>query len=318
MVLMQMERREEKTEWLRKALERYPGEVRLNEPIAPYTSMKVGGPADAMVFPKSVSDVIDLMELLDQHHLPYFILGGGSNLLVKDGGMAGVVIHLKHLNQIEMTGAAEVQGGTRDVTAQAGVSYPKLSLFAAEKRLTGLEFAVGIPGTVGGAVAMNAGIPGEETAAVLKEITLVDDAGRVQRIPKGQIKFGYRSAVFPKGVVLSAAFSLFPAPAEQIDEKMRGLLQRRRETQPLSFPNVGSVFKNPKGEFAGRLVEEAGLKGHRAGGAQISEKHGNFIVNRGAATAKEVLALIELIRQKVEATRGIVLELEVKVVGKDK
>ena len=169
---------------------------------------------------------------------------------------------------------------------------------------------------MGGAIAMNAGIPGEETAAVLKEIVLADDAGRVQRLRKEEIAFGYRSAALPKGVVVSASFSLSPAPAAEIDEKMKRLLQRRRETQPLSFPNVGSVFKNPEGHFAGKLIEAAGLKGRRSGSAQISEKHGNFIVNCGGATAKEVLALIVEIRQRVRDESGILLEPEVKVVGR--
>lgn len=310
MAVMRMKERQEKSAFLQKALERYPGEVRLNEPVAPYTSLKVGGPADAMIFPKSVSDVIDLMERLHQHRLRFFVLGGGSNLLVKDGGIAGAVIHLKHLNEIQPG-----PGGT--VTAQAGVSYPKLSLFAAEQGLAGLEFAVGIPGMVGGAVVMNAGIPGEETASVLKEITLVDEGGRVQRLSKGQIAFGYRSAVLPKGVVVSAVFSLAPAKAQEIDQKMKGLLQRRRETQPLSLPNVGSVFKNPAGGFAGQMIESVGLKGHRIGDAQISEKHGNFIVNRGSARAEEVLTLIGLIRRTVEAKHGVSLEPEVKVVGRE-
>ena len=308
---MQMKREEEKTKRLQKALEKYPAEVRLNEPIAPYTSIKIGGPADVMVFPRSISDIIDLMERLSEYGLPYFILGGGSNLLVKDGGIAGVVVHLKQLNEIRIRAGGEV-------TAQAGVSYPRLSLSAAEKGLSGLEFAVGIPGTVGGAVVMNAGIPGEETAAVLKEMTLVNEAGRVLRFPKEEVPFGYRSAAIPKGVVVAAAFSLSPGPIDRIEEKMKGLLQRRRETQPLSFPNVGSVFKNPKGGSAGKLIDEAGLKGVRAGDAQISEKHGNFIINHGSATAKEVLVLIEKIRQKVEAQHGVALELEVKVVGREK
>src|SRR5581483_827758 len=309
MVLTVTRRQEERTELFRKVFEGYPGEVRLNEPIAPYTSMKIGGPADAMVFPKSISDMVDLLERLNRSALPYFVLGGGRSLLIRDGGIAGVVIHLKHLNRIETAGPA-------GLTAQAGAPYPKLSLFAAERGLSGLEFAVGIPGTVGGAVAMNAGIPGEETAAVLEEIILADGAGGVRRVPKEEIAFGYRSAALPKGVIVSASFSLSPAPVAEIDEKMKRLLQRRRETQPLSYPNVGSVFKNPEGDFAGRLIEAAGLKGRRSGGAQISEKHGNFIINRGEATAEAVLALIEEIRQKVRAEFGILLEPEVKVVGR--
>ena len=164
---------------------------------------------------------------------------------------------------------------------------------------------------------MNAGIPGEETASVLKEVTHVDDRGTVRTFPKEALRFGYRSAALPRGVVVSASFHLAPAPKERIAEKLKGLMGRRRETQPLNFPNVGSVFKNPKESSAGKLIEEVGLKGSRAGDAQVSEKHGNFIINLGAAKAGEVFALIKKIGRAVEKEKGITLELEVKIVGRD-
>ncbi|MBI3802320.1 MAG: UDP-N-acetylmuramate dehydrogenase [Nitrospirae bacterium] len=293
---------------IKKALNGYPGEVRFAEPMAPYTSLKVGGPAEAMVFPESVSEVVFLILRIAHERLPYFILGGGSNLIVGDGGVPAVVIHLNRLNRISY----EEEGL---LLAEAGVSYPKLATEAMALGLSGLEFAAGIPGTVGGAVAMNAGIPGEETAAVLQEVSLVDEAGDLRTLSKETIRFEYRTAALPKGIIVSAAFRLTPAPAEQVEEKLRRLLKRRRETQPLAFPNVGSVFKNPPGDFAGRLVESVGLKGHQIGDAQISERHGNFIVNLGQAKAGDVLALVELMQTRVKAQCGIDLALEAKVVG---
>ncbi len=297
-----------KSDVLQEALSEYSGELRWNEEIAPYTSLKVGGPAEVMAFPKTVFEVAFLMDCISRHHLPWFVLGGGSNLLVRDGGIEGVVLHLKHLHQIEREGSGLL-------LAEAGVSFPKLSTYAKENALSGLEFAVGIPGMVGGAVIMNAGIPGEETEAVLKALTFVDEAGEIHTYLREHLQFGYRSSHFPKGVVVSAAFQLVSAPVDQIDEKMKRLLKRRRETQPLSFPSVGSVFKNPNQGAAGRIIETCGLKGSRLGGAQISERHGNFIINRGSATAEDVLGLIRMAQVRVQETHGIVLEPEVRVVG---
>ncbi|MFQ5780912.1 MAG: UDP-N-acetylmuramate dehydrogenase [Nitrospiria bacterium] len=310
MILAKMKSDKKNSDLLRKALEGYPGEVRWKEPIAPYTSLKIGGLAEVMVFPKSISEVGLLMERISRDHLSCFILGGGSNLLVKDGGIKGVVLHLSYLNRIE-------ERGPQALVAEGGVSFPRLATTAMEKGLSGLEFAVGIPGTVGGAVVMNAGIPGEETESVLSTVAFVDAAGGLHHYPKERVHFGYRSTHLPKGVVVSASFHLTPAPIERIDEKLKQLLKRRRETQPLSFPSVGSVFKNPPEGFAGEIIEACGLKGTRIGGAQISERHGNFIINRGSAKAEEVLALIRKIRARVAEARGIELELEVKVVGVD-
>jgi UDP-N-acetylmuramate dehydrogenase len=304
-----MQQVEMEADTLRKALEGYPGEVRFDEPMAPYTSLKIGGPAEVMVFPRSSAEVILLMERIGARRLSYFILGGGSNLIVRDGGVPGVVVHLKHLSRITFQ--------EPDILlADAGVSYPKLSTEAMARGLSGLEFAAGIPGTVGGAVAMNAGIPGEETASVLSSVTLVDEEAKVRTLPKEAIPFGYRSAALPKGIVTSASFRLTPASPAEVEQKLKRLLKRRRETQPLSYPNVGSVFTNPAGDYAGRLVESVGLKGLRIGDAQISERHGNFIINLGNAKASDVLALIEEMRGRIQRERGILLELEAKVVGK--
>ncbi len=294
----------------RKALEGCSCEIQYDVSIAPYTSLKIGGPADVMAFPKTVTEVVAVMKRVSQHQLPFFVLGGGSNVLVLDGGIEGVVIQLDRLNRITRV-------DTRLLFAEAGVSYPKLSTHAMGCGLSGLEFAAGIPGTVGGAVAMNAGIPGEETWEVLKEIAFVDDKGEFEVIPAEYVRHGYRSAALPKGVVVSACFSLSQAPVEQIEETIKGLMKRRRETQPLSFPNVGSIFKNPAGAYTGRLVEEVGLKGYSVGGAQISDRHGNFIINRDNALARDVLDLIKKVVHKVRQERGVKLELEVRIVGRE-
>lgn len=307
---MQMEPEKKEGLPLKEALKDYPGEVRFDEPVAPYTSLKVGGPAEALVFPRSSAEVVLLMERIGRYRLPYFVLGGGSNLIVRDGGIPGVVVHLKHLSRITFQ--------EPDILlADAGVSYPKLSTEAMAKGLSGLEFAAGIPGTVGGAIAMNAGIPGEETASVLISVTLVEEEAKVKTLPKEAIRFGYRTAALPKGMVTSASFRLTPAAPAEVEQKLKRLLKHRRETQPLSYPNVGSVFTNPPGDYAGRLVESVGLKGFRIGDAQISERHGNFIINLGNAKAGEVLALIAEMQARVKERHGIDLELEAKVVGGD-
>jgi UDP-N-acetylmuramate dehydrogenase len=258
-----------------------------------------------MLFPRTIEEVAAFMRL----RLPYFVLGSGSNLIVRDGGIAGVVLHLKHFRQI-------VRSSPDMLVAGAGVLYPRLSVHAEKAGLAGLEFAAGIPGTVGGAVAMNAGIPDHETAAVLKEVTIVDPAGKVASHKMEKIHFGYRSSQLPAGVVVSASFGLTPASSEALEVERERLLAARRKSQPLSLPNVGSVFKNPPGDFAGRLIEKVGLKGERVGEAQISPRHANFIVNLGKATARDVIALIRVVGQRVEQECGVTLELEAKIVGR--
>ncbi len=288
----------------------FNGKIRWDEPLSRYTSLKVGGSADLMVFPRSVSELSSLMQLLSKHHLSYFVLGAGSNILIKPGGVKGVVIHLKHLNRVKLLDEHRLE-------AEAGLSYPKLAIYAMEKELSGLEFAAGIPGMVGGAVVMNAGIPNLETAPLLESISLVDEKGKLCKISAEKLKFGYRSAKLPKGVIVSAIFTLSTAPRETVEKTMKAYLKRRQETQPLSFSNCGSVFKNPPGLHAGRLVDQSGLKGYRIGDAEISERHGNFIINRGGAKAEDCIALIEKMKETVLDLFGVALELEVKVIGQD-
>ena len=295
-------------EAVRKALKSYRGEILWDAPLAPHTSLKVGGPADALLFPASPEEAAAVTSAVASARLPLFVLGRGSNLLVRDGGIEGVVLAMKRLDRIDRVGET-------DFSAAAGAPFPKLALRAAEVGLRGLEFAVGIPGTVGGAVAMNAGVPGAETADRLSEIVLAD-AGGLRTIPAARIAFGYRRAALPKGVIVSARFRLEAGGKGTIDARMRQYLKRRQETQPLQAANCGSVFKNPPGGFAGGLIEACGLKGYRIGDAEVSPRHANFVVNRGGARAADFLALIETMRTAVKRRFGIDLALEVRIVGR--
>lgn len=314
MALMEMDVEKQITLSLKKelteALKSFSGELCWYAPLAPYTSLKVGGSADLLLFPHTIADLALLMPILTKYALPVFVLGFGSNLLIRDGGVAGAVIHLKYLNQIEQIGAKEVY-------AESGVAYPKLSIFAMDQGLSGLEFASGIPGSVGGAVAMNAGIPNYETAQTLKSVTLMDVFGKLQDYSASNLKFSYRKTALPEKLIVSAIFALTPATQEAIKRKMKHFLKQRQQTQPLQKPNCGSVFKNPPGHYAGALIETAGLKGFHIGDAQISERHGNFILNQGAATATDCLALIKKMQETVKKQHGIRLELEVKVIGRN-
>jgi UDP-N-acetylmuramate dehydrogenase len=295
---------------VRSALGGYSGEIRWEEPMTGHTSLGIGGPAEAMVFPSRQEEVIELVKRAEGEGIAYVPLGCGSNLLVRDGGLRGVVINLTRLSDCRNL------DGDR-IWAEGGMSYPRLSTRAQERGLSGLEFAIGIPGTVGGAVVMNAGIPDAETKDPLEEVTLVGEGGKVATIPRDAIPFGYRSAKLPRGVVIAARFRLRRSTPTEVGERVRRLLARRRETQPLSYPNVGSIFRNPPGRHAGKLIEEAGLKGATRGGSQISERHANFIVNRGGASAADVLALIDLARRAVFEKFGVSLEQEVRVEGVD-
>ncbi len=295
--------------------EGYEGRVRCNEPMAPYTSLKIGGLAEAMVFPKSIEAVAAFVKRI-AGCVPIFILGAGSNLLISDDGIEGVVVHLGELNHSALTGESTYY-------AESGLSFPRLATTVEKYGLSGLEFAAGIPGTVGGAIAMNAGIPNEETASALKEVTLISPLGEVTTLPREAIPFSYRASGLPPGaIIVSAEFRLQKAAFKEIEKKRVDLLKRRRETQPLYYPNAGSIFKNPPaggGEkiySAGSLIEAVGLKGHQIGGAQISERHGNFIINLGGATASDVMALITLAQERVFLEKGILLEPEIKIIGR--
>lgn len=294
----------------RKALEARLGEdVRFDAPLARHTSLQVGGPADGLAAPRDRRALADLLGLCAHHALPYVVLGGGFNTLVPDAGVRGVVIQLSHLRRLELR-----PDGT--LFAEAGTSHARLVNFCRDRGLSGLEFGVGIPGTLGGWLAMNAGIPDRETRDVVREIEWMDAEGALGRAERDALEFAYRSLrLAPGSIVLAARLAVTKTSPEAVRESMRRLLERRAATQPIDRPSCGSVFKNPEGDHAGRLIEAAGLKGTRVGGAEISTLHANFIVNVGGARAADVAALIELARRTVRERCGIELETEVRVLG---
>jgi len=298
------------TDFYREVLKGYIGDLRWDEPLAPYTSLKVGGPVNVMVFPSDVTELVFLLEQIGKHQLPYFVLGGGSNLLIKDGGIGGIVFNLRQLNKIEAVGFDFLM-------AEGGASYPKVATFAMENDLGGLEFAVGIPGTVGGAITMNAGVPGAETSEAVISVTLVKETGEISEIPVQEVGFSYRGTKLPKGIIFAAGFRLTPTPKTEIEEKIKIILKKRRDLQPLNLSNCGSVFKNPPNGFAGDLIEKSGLKGYCIGGAEISTLHANFVVNKGGAKASDFIALIEKMQQTVFERFDVELEPEVKIVGRE-
>lgn len=283
------------------------GEVAFDAPLAALTSLGVGGLADALVSPEDVHDVCRIVRQAQTARIPIMVLGG-TNLLVQDGGIRGIVLSLANLDAIEIEDA-------RLVFAEAGARMPVLLGFAVHHGLSGLEWAAGIPGTVGGAVVMNAGTKLGAMQDCLDAIQMVDLKGRLVTHAAASVDFAYRSVSLPEGVVVGAWLRLTPASRETIDSRTKSYLQYRKQSQPLSQPNAGSVFKNPQGTTAGRLIEEAGLKGCRVGDAQVSTKHANFIVNLGRARSADVLRLIETIQREVLQQTGVTLELEWKVVG---
>jgi len=302
----------EQRERLESMLKTASVEVRWDEPMARHTSLKVGGPAEVMVFPSKPEALHEVLRSAKAVKAPVFFLGGGTNLLVKDGGIGGLVIKLSRFNQIQ-----EQKDGGR-IYVEAGVPCPRLIRFSLEKGLSGLEFTYGIPGTLGGVIVMNAGTPEGEIAQVVERVRVMTPGGEIVEIERDEIEFGYRSSRLPPGIVLGGWLKLKKAKRGEIQERIDRYMKRRNATQPIHLPNAGSIFKNPPGDdHAGRLIESAGLKGTRLGDAQISDKHANFIVNRGKATARDVLRLIKLIGRTVEEQTGIALELEIRIVGKD-
>ena len=292
---------------LKTALSGVRGEVVFDAPLTALTSLRIGGPADAFVSPEDVHDVCQVVRQAHAVQVPVMALGG-TNVLVQDGGIRGVVLSLSKMAAIE-------KEDDRLVFAEGGARMPALMGFAVHHALSGLEWAGGIPGTVGGAVVMNAGTRLGAMQNCLEAVQMVNPDGRLMTYPAVDFTFAYRSVNLPEGVVVGAWLRLTPASRETIESRTKSYLQYRKRSQPLSQPNAGSVFKNPRGTTAGRLIEEAGLKGCRVGDAQVSTKHANFIVNLGDARATDVLRLIETIRQEVSRRTGIRLELEWKVVG---
>jgi UDP-N-acetylmuramate dehydrogenase len=295
------------------------GEVREREPLAGHTSFRIGGPADALVLPADRKDLITLLLQVRQQGLPFVILGGGTNVLVRDGGFRGVVISLKRMAALTTVREYRSVGGTFAVVhAEAGCALAGVLRHAMERGWSGLEFAAGIPGTVGGAICMNAGTAQGEIGDVIDAVTLVSPRGEIVVRHREEMGFGYRTASIPPDhAVLDAKLILRHGERERIQARVKELMARRRERQPWGLPNAGSVFKNPHDLSAGKLIEEAGLKGMTVGGAQVSDKHANFIVNLGGATAADVLKLMDIVRERVLEAHRIRLEPEIKIIGED-
>lgn len=296
----------------RRALAAALGEhVRFDAPLARHTSLRIGGPADALVAPAGHDELARTLALCREHDLPYLVLGNGFNTLVLDGGAAGVVITLGRFRALE-----EVPGPR--LRAEAGVTHATITRRCIERGLAGLEFAAGIPGTMGGWAAMNAGLHEREVKDVLVEAEVMRADGSRTTLSNQALAFRYRAAAGlpPGAIVLCVTFDVQRSTRDAVTAEVERHLSRRSATQPLDIPSCGSVFKNPTGDFAGRLIEAVGLKGTRVGGAEISTVHANFIVNRGGATAADVLALVERARAGVRERFGITLEPELRVVGR--
>lgn len=284
--------------------------VKLQEPMSRHTTFRIGGPADFYLCPHSTKEVQEIVEICKEENLPYFVLGNGSNLLVSDKGYRGVVIQLwKNFSDITVKDCC--------IQAKAGALLSKVAAEALEAGLTGMEFASGIPGTIGGAAFMNAGAYGGEMKDIIKSVKVLDTQGEVRVLPKEELKMGYRTSIVKeKGyTVLSVELELSKGNREEIRNTMEDLKERRTSKQPLEMPSAGSTFKRPEGYFAGKLIMDSGLRGFSVGGAQVSEKHCGFVVNKGGATAMDVLNLIREVQRRVKEQFGVDLETEVRFLG---
>lgn len=288
------------------------GRVLTNEPLANHTTMKIGGPADLFIEPSSIENLEKVMKVIQEHQLPWTIIGRGSNLLVSDKGIEGAVIKLgKGLDQLEIHDT--------EVKVGAGFSLVTLAVQISKKGLAGLEFASGIPGSVGGAVYMNAGAHGSDMSEVLEKVHVLFEDGTLAWLTKEEMEFSYRTSLLQKkrpGIVLEAIFQLKEGNRDEIVAKMQANKNYRKDTQPYNLPCAGSIFRNPLPHYAGQLVQEAGLKGYSIGGAQISPMHGNFIVNTGDGKAEDVLALIQHVKGTIYQQFGIKIETEVEIIGR--
>jgi UDP-N-acetylmuramate dehydrogenase len=286
--------------------------LRWQEPLSEHTTFKVGGPADVLVFPQSIGEIQQLIKTCRSEDIPYVILGLGSNILFRDKGFRGVVIKLGHsLKSLYISG--------EEIMAEAGIRLSELSKKAAANSLSGLEFAEGIPGSVGGAVVMNAGAYNGEMSQVLTAVSALDKNGDLRTFKPEEMALGYRTSIFQNGdwVVVSALMKLSPAKRTEIEAKMKEFARLRREKQPLDLPSAGSTFKRPTGIYVGPLIEKMGLKGYRIGDAQVSTKHAGFIVNCGQACAQDIIDLIKHIQQRAYDEYNIILEPEVRIIGEE-
>ncbi|MGE7842912.1 UDP-N-acetylmuramate dehydrogenase [Lysinibacillus sp. NPDC093712] len=288
-----------------------PANIKLDELLQQYTMTKLGGKADVFVLPETEEEAIAVIRYAHLNNIPLLMLGNGSNMVVRDGGMRGIVVTFSHLDEIHING--------EHVYAQSGALIKDVSKLAAAASLTGFEFACGIPGSIGGAMAMNAGAYGGEIKDIIISSKVLTKEGEILILSKEELELGYRqSSIAKKGYyVLSSEFQLAPGVQEEIDAKIADLTFQRESKQPLEYPSAGSVFKRPPGHFAGKLIQDSGLQGKGVGGAEVSTKHAGFIVNKGNATATDYIATIKMVQRVVKEKYDIDLETEVKIVGDD-
>lgn len=285
--------------------------IKENEPMKNHTSFKVGGPADLFLMPQSKEELQKALAICKESQKNLYIMGNGSNLIVRDGGYSGIIINTKALSQVKTEGETLI--------AEPGISLKDLANIALEKRLTGLEFASGIPGSLGGAVTMNAGAYDGEMKGVIKSIQVITEDGSLKTIPNSECAFGYRSSILQQHnwVLVSVELQLTKGDCQAIEEKMLDLNNQRQTKQPLEYPSAGSTFRRPVGYYAGKLVQDAGFRGYSIGGAQVSEKHSGFVINKDGATASDILNLIHAIQAGVKEKFNVDLKTEVIVIGND-
>lgn len=284
--------------------------ILIDEPMSRHTTFRVGGPADFFVTPKAKEEVRDVIRICKEAGMPYYIIGNGSNLLVSDAGYRGVIVQIyKEMNEVKVEGDL--------VKAQAGALLSGIAAKALEAELSGFEFASGIPGTIGGACVMNAGAYGGEMKDVLESVTVLTGEGKIIELGRNELELGYRTSVIAKKgyIVLGAVLKLERGDGEKIKTYMDELKEKRVTKQPLEYPSAGSTFKRPEGYFAGKLIEDAGLRGFQVGGAQVSEKHCGFVINRDHATAADIMELMRQVQIRVKENSGVDLEPEVKRLG---
>lgn len=286
-------------------------DIRIDEPMKEHTSFKVGGPVDILLTPKDFNQVVDAVKLCKKENIPYYIMGNGSNLLVRDGGIRGVMIKLVKLNKIQVK--------ENRIITESGASLKDISTAALENCLTGFEFACGIPGSVGGAVTMNAGAYNGEISNVIESAKVICNNGEIIVLSREKMELGYRmSSILKNGyTILEVTFNLEKGDKENIVNRIEDLSRRRNEKQPLEYASAGSTFKRPQGHFAAKLIEDSGLKGESVGDAQVSQKHSGFIINKGNATAKDILTLISIVQHRVRQNFNIDLYTEVRIIGED-
>jgi len=285
--------------------------VAVDEPMKNHTSFKVGGPVDILVTPENYDEIVKVIKLCNEEDMTYYIIGRGSNLIVRDGGFRGIIIKLTKLDKIKVEGERLI--------VQSGVDLCKVSEAALENSLKGFEFACGIPGTVGGAVTMNAGAYNGEISQVIESALVVDKNGKLITLNKEELELGYRMSAIQKYgyTVLEVTFKLIKGEYSSIKERIDDLTKKREDKQPLEYPSAGSTFKRPEGHYTGKLIEESKLKGFSIGGAQVSEKHAGFIINKGDATAKDILDLIAYIQNTIKSNFDVELHPEVRIIGED-